>query len=34
MPLEIRFAHDPKKNYGFVGCAASGSIMLFYKDLD
>jgi len=32
IPLELRFAHDPKKAYGFVGCALSSNIFLFYKD--
>jgi selenium-binding protein 1 len=29
IPLEIRFAHDPAKQYGFVGAALSSTIWLF-----
>jgi len=32
IPLELRFAHDPKKDYGFVGAALSSNIILFYKN--
>jgi methanethiol oxidase len=31
IPLEIRFAHDPEKNYGFVGAALSSTIWAFSK---
>jgi selenium-binding protein 1 len=32
IPLEIRFVHDPKKGYGFVGSAIPSNVFLFYKD--
>jgi selenium-binding protein 1 len=32
IPFEIRFAHDPKKDYGFVCTVYSSSLILFYKD--
>ncbi|KRX10012.1 hypothetical protein PPERSA_08415 [Pseudocohnilembus persalinus] len=34
IPLECRFVHDPKKNYGFVGTALSSTLILFYPDSD
>ncbi|KAG8225001.1 hypothetical protein J437_LFUL006012 [Ladona fulva] len=30
-PLEIRFAHDPKKDYGFVGCALNAVVYRFFR---
>jgi len=30
IPLEIRFLHNPKKPYGYVGAALSSNIILFY----
>ncbi|KAI8468542.1 MAG: selenium binding protein [Monoraphidium minutum] len=27
IPLELRFAHDPRKNWGYVGCALSSNII-------
>jgi methanethiol oxidase len=32
IPLEIRFAHDPNKNYGFVGAALSSTIWTLSKE--
>jgi selenium-binding protein 1 len=32
IPLEVRFAHDPDKDYGYVGAALSGSVWLFQSD--
>ncbi|MCS7021363.1 MAG: selenium-binding family protein [Gemmataceae bacterium] len=32
IPLEVRFAHDPDKDYGFVGAALSSSIWLFRRE--
>jgi selenium-binding protein 1 len=32
IPLEIRFAHDPAKNYGFVGAALSSTIWTFQPE--
>ncbi|KRX10011.1 hypothetical protein PPERSA_08414 [Pseudocohnilembus persalinus] len=32
IPLECRFAHDPKKNYGFVGVALSTTVVRFYQE--
>lgn len=32
IPLEVRFAHDPNKSWGFVGAALSSNIILIYKD--
>lgn len=32
IPLEIRFAHDPDKAYGYVGAALSSSIWRFVRD--
>lgn len=32
IPLEIRFLHNPASTLGFVGCALSSNIQLFYKN--
>lgn len=32
IPLEIRFAHNPESDYGFVGCALSSNVVLLRKD--
>lgn len=32
IPLEIRFAHEPSKAYGFVGAALSSTIWTFHKE--
>ncbi len=34
IPLEVRFAHDPAKAYGFVGAALSSTIWAFRKSGD
>lgn len=34
IPLEVRFLHDPKKPFGFVGAALSSTVILFYLDKD
>lgn len=33
-PLEVRFLHDPKAPYGFVGCAVNANIYRFYRKDD
>jgi selenium-binding protein 1 len=34
IPLEVRFAHDPAKPYGFVGAALSSTMWRFFADGD
>lgn len=29
IPLEVRFAHDPKKNFGYVGVALSTTLVYY-----
>ncbi|XP_071455696.1 methanethiol oxidase isoform X1 [Hetaerina americana] len=33
-PLEVRFAHDPKKDYGYVGCALNAVVYQFFRKED
>lgn len=32
IPLECRYLHNPKKEFGFVGAALSSNIICFYKE--
>lgn len=32
IPLELRFPHNPKKNFGYVGAALSSTLIRFYNE--
>jgi len=34
LPLEVRFLHDPNKDYGYVGCSVSGTLVRFFPGKD